>query len=463
MKKGITVLSLFDGISGGQTALKKLGIEVDKYYASEIDKYAIAVTQYNYPNTIQLGDVTKWREWDIDWGNVDMIIGGSPCQGLSSSGKGEGLLDYRSKLFFDWIDIRNHVIKENPDAIFLLENVIPKKREWEENMTDLVGFRPVKIDSSLVSAQSRKRLYWTNITDIEQPKDREIYLRDIIESGETDSMKSFCIDANYFKGGNLKQYFEKSRRQIVFDSPIQVGYIRQNHRGSRVYDTNGKSVTLTSSGGGWGMKTGLYVMNNPTGAAERVRYDNDGKSYIKTEIRDDEKSNAIIAGNKRKFLLAEPTVGRIIGRKLNSEGVRDDNNADLEYVQTFEPRVDRKSGTITTVQKDNAVSVPITFSRKQQLSGKYLDKSLPLESSNWMGLNRNQRQAAIAEMIESGEIAIRMLTPVECERLQTFPDNYTKFGDFDGKIKEISKSQRYKMLGNSWTVDVIVHIMSFIK
>lgn len=376
----MNVLSLFDGMSGGQQALDRLGVNIDKYYASEIDKYAIAVTQYNYPDTIQLGDITKWKEWDIDWESIDLVMGGSPCQGLSSSGKGEGLLDSRSKLFWEWVDIRDHIVEHNPDAIFLLENVVPRKREWQDNMTVNVGIDPVMINSSLLSAQSRKRLYWTNIDGIEQPKDKFIYLQDIIESVDPDSMKSYCIDANYFKGGNLKQYFEKSRRQLVFDTPVQVAHIRQNHRGARVYATNGKSVTLTSQGGGWGMKTGLYV----TGAAERVRYDENGESFIKTELRDDNKSNAVIAGNRRKYLAAI-------------------NSASKEDYRT-----------------------------------------------------------AIEELIESGDLVIRMLTPIECERLQTVKDDYTKYGNFDGKVKEISKTQRYKILGNGWTIDVIAHIFGFI-
>lgn len=135
-KNGITVLSLFDGMSGGQQALDRLGVKVDKYYASEIDKYAIAVTQYNYPNTVQLGDITKWKEWGIDWKQIDMVIGGSPCQGLSSSGKGEGLKDERSRLFFVFTDILEYMKTLNPNVVFVLENVVPRKREWAENMTE---------------------------------------------------------------------------------------------------------------------------------------------------------------------------------------------------------------------------------------------------------------------------------------------------------------------------------------
>ena len=129
MSKGVimVVLSLFDGISCGQIALERAGIKVDKYYASEVDKYAITVTQANYPDTIQLGDVTKWREWDIDWGGIDLLIGGSPCQGFSFAGKQLAFDDPRSKLFFVYVDILNHIRSLNPDVKFLLENVKMKK------------------------------------------------------------------------------------------------------------------------------------------------------------------------------------------------------------------------------------------------------------------------------------------------------------------------------------------------
>lgn len=223
----------------------------------------------------------------------------------------------------------------------------------------------VGINSALLSAQSRKRLYWTNF-DVSQPEDRQIYLIDIIESVHPDSMKSYCIDANYFKGGNLKQYFEKSRRQLVFDKPNQVAFVGENQQGRRVYGIDGKSVMLKANGGGWGAKMGLYA-------------------------------------------------------------------------------------------------IPVTYSRHERLSGKVLDKSLPLEASNWRGLNRNQRQTAIARMIESGDIVIRKLTPVECERLQAVPDEYTSIGDFNGNVKKVSNTQRYKMLGNGFTVDVIAHILKNIK
>ena len=152
------VLSLFDGISCGMVALERAGIPVDAYYASEIDKNAIAISQKNYPNIIRLGDVTKWREWDIPWAEIDLLIGGSPCQGFSFAGKQLNFNDPRSKLFFEFVDILNHIKKHNPNVKFLLENVGMKK-EYEEIITKALGHVPVKINSRKVGRESRPKLF----------------------------------------------------------------------------------------------------------------------------------------------------------------------------------------------------------------------------------------------------------------------------------------------------------------
>lgn len=209
------VLSLFDGMSCGQIALNRIGIKPEIYYASEVDKHAIEVTMANYPDTVQLGDVTKWREWDLPWNEIDLLIGGSPCQGFSFAGKQLAFDDPRSKLFFVYVDILNHILFVNPDVKFLLENVKMKK-EFLDIISDHLGVQPVFINSALVSAQNRQRYYWANWR-FEQPEDRCVVLADIIESGAVDRDKSWRIDANYFKGGNLKSYFEKHSRQLVFE------------------------------------------------------------------------------------------------------------------------------------------------------------------------------------------------------------------------------------------------------
>lgn len=186
------VLSLFDGMSCGQIALRELGVNIEKYYASEVDKFAIAQTQLNFPDTIQLGDVERWGKWDIDWSSIDLLIGGSPCQGFSFAGKQLAFDDPRSRLFFVYVDILNHLREVNPSARFLLENVVMKK-EHINVITERLGVHPVMINSALVSAQSRKRLYWSNIktrteglfgdvyTDIPQPIDRKLVIKDILD------------------------------------------------------------------------------------------------------------------------------------------------------------------------------------------------------------------------------------------------------------------------------------------
>lgn len=214
----MNVLSLFDGMSCGQVALERAGVKVENYYASEIDKYAIEITMKNYPNTIQLGDVENWREWDINWKSIDLLIGGSPCQGFSSAGMQLNFDDPRSKLFFVYVDILNHIKSVNPNVQFLLENV-KMKSEWEEVITNALGVNPILIDSSLITAQMRTRLYWINFP-VTFPKPRDVKLEDILESGYVDREKSYCIDANYYKGSNAKSYLEKRRRQVVILEPI---------------------------------------------------------------------------------------------------------------------------------------------------------------------------------------------------------------------------------------------------
>ena len=210
------VLSLFDGISCGQVALERAGIKVDTYYASEIDKYAIQVTQKNYPNTIQLGDVTK-----IDgkkFKGIDLLIGGSPCQGFSFAGKQLNFIDPRSRLFFEFV----RILEESKPKYFLLENVKMKK-EYQDVISRYLGVEPIAINSNLVSAQSRERLYWTNIPGVEQPQDKGIFLKDIIESGTVDRAKSLCVTRRYagFSGSQSylrRRYFGKSMGQAVFEN-----------------------------------------------------------------------------------------------------------------------------------------------------------------------------------------------------------------------------------------------------
>jgi DNA-cytosine methyltransferase len=331
------ILSLFDGMSCGQLALDRAGISYDNYYASEIDKYAIKVAMANYPNTIQLGSVTEWRNWDLP--SIDLLIGGSPCQGFSLAGKQLNFEDPRSKLFFEFVDILN----QYKPKYFLLENVRMKK-EYQDIISEYLGVEPIQINSSLVSAQNRVRLYWTNIPNVTQPQDKGIILNDIIECGITDRDKSFCIDANYANGGSLEQYFNRHRRQLIFMG--MADDIRGIDSVRRIYDLHGKSPTLTSCQGGH-RQPKIGIIQLPHGYNKGGLYAVDGKS---------------------------------------------------------------PSMTASSWQQNNFL-----FDAKDKEVGYY-----------------------------------RKLTPTECERLQTVPSGYTN---------HVSNSQRYKMLGNGWTIDVIAHIL----
>jgi DNA-cytosine methyltransferase len=303
-------------MSCGQIALDQLGIKVNKYYASEIDKYAIAVAKTNYPNTIHVGDITQLDPKDFK--NIDLILAGSPCQGFSFAGKQLAFDDPRSALFFEFI----RLLKAIKPKYFLLENVRMKQQyidvitqqvsecypEHEGNDLFDSKIEPILINSALLSAQSRQRLYWTNIPNVRQPEDLGIVLKDILEDDfDSERDKSYCIDANYYKGANVEQYQKKSRRQLV-NKPKQIGKI-------------------------------------------------DTHSVVISKIR--EKSKTVRSGGRASY-----------------------------------------------------------------------------DRHEWDSVD---------------ELHWRKLTPLECERLQTVPDNYTA---------SVSNTQRYKMLGNGWTVGVIAHILT---
>ena len=312
----MNVLSLFDGCSGARLALVRANKKVDQYFTCEIDKYAQQVTKLNFPDSTMLGDVTKVNFEMLP--KIDLLIGGSPCQDLSfAKGNGKGLEGERSGLFYKYFEALEVLRKKNPEIKFLFENV-KMKQEWKDIISDKLGVQPIFINSADFSAQNRQRLYWTNIT-IDSWSESNVKLKDILEDGQVDRDKSHCLDANYFKGGNLKSYFEKHRRQLVFNRCLQVGEADIKGRDviKRVYSPEGKGPALTTCGGG---------------------------------------------------------------------------------------------------HREPKVYVP------------------PLQ---W-----------------------RKLTPLECERLQTVPDNYTKCGQKDdGEIVLISNTQRYKMLGNGFTINVIAHIL----
>ena len=496
------VLSLFDGMSCGQIALNKLGVSVDTYYASEIDKYAIEITQKNYPGTVQVGDITKLKAEDFK--DVDLILAGSPCQGFSFAGKQLAFDDPRSALFFEFI----RLLKEIKPKYFLLENVRMKK-EFIDVISEqvskcypeiLFGIEPILINSSLLSAQSRQRLYWTNIEGITQPKDKGIVLKDILEkepqkftkmsdkfvkrNGERNCMidqtkeKASNLSAmEYVKNGRqgdylacdnkgrpqqvgkliekvkvrkhkvdipnlqhllrvFKTYSGKTNKTIAIETDMPLTKVEHWFRTDssfaipsddvwyklkevlgittdafdkqimefeikdgvyetkqRVYSDEGKSPTLTHGNADKLIQIGTAVDINGHDILKRV-YSPEGKAPT---------LNTMGGGNR------EPKVacGRMVGR-YKVDGVRQDHKGSVagKTTQMLELRRDQKTNNLSTVQKDNVLT--------------------------------------------KNDVYWRKLTPLECERLQTVPDNYT-----DG----VSNTQRYKMLGNGWTVDVIAHIL----
>jgi DNA (cytosine-5)-methyltransferase 1 len=213
----MNVLSLFNGMNTGRQALENVGIKVNKYYSSEIKPYAIELTQHHFPDTIQVGDVTKWREWNIDWKSIDLVLSGSPCQDLSAAGKRAGINGSKSSLFFTFVEILEHIKSLNPNVLFLQENVGSASKLDVGIISRSIGVYPVQINSSLVTAQLRDRYYWSNIrtkqdgmfcdiiTDIPQPKDRGILLKDIITSGEVSSLKHVSLKTNQCQS-NTQRY-----------------------------------------------------------------------------------------------------------------------------------------------------------------------------------------------------------------------------------------------------------------
>lgn len=243
------VLSLFDGMSCGQIALNQSGLKVEKYFASEIKPHAIKCTQHNFPDTIQIGDVCKISYKDgilttengsFEVGKIDLLIGGSPCQGFSRAGKELNFNDERSKLFFEYV----RILKEVNPAYFLLENVVMRK-EYSDVITDILGVTPIMINSALVSAQERKRLYWTNIQGIKQPEDRNIYLCDVVNFKSGIPLKENIIDeirkytkrdfnVTIDKNGNIRPHRKDKRKSGI----SEIGTLR---------NPNCKSVTLIKS------------------------------------------------------------------------------------------------------------------------------------------------------------------------------------------------------------------------
>ena len=255
----MNILSLFDGISCARVALERANIKVDKYYSSEIDKYAIKIAQKNYPDTIQLGDVRILNTPMLLCKNIDLLIGGSPCQDLSIAKKNrQGLDGARSGLFWEYV----RILKEVKPKYFVLENVNSMPNESKAIITKTLGVDPIMINASLVSAQNRKRLFWTNIPNVTLPEDRGILLKDILQPpAEVDDRmvtngKAFSVTASY-NGAVAWNSIERKQRTMV-----RIGQFGSGGQGDRIYSPEGKSVSLSALGGGRGAKTGLYSTDN---------------------------------------------------------------------------------------------------------------------------------------------------------------------------------------------------------
>ena len=263
----MNVVSLFNGMNTGRQALENIGIKVNKYYSSEIKPYAIELTQYHFPDTIQVGDVTKWREWDIDWKSIDLVLSGSPCQDLSAAGKRAGINGTKSSLFFTFVEILDYIKTLNPNVLFLQENVGSASKLDVGIMSRALGVYPVRINSSLVTAQLRDRYYWSNIktketmfdvvTDIPQPTDRKIMFKDIITDGYVDREKSMALLESISRVGK-DQFGMKSREKFGV---------------SLIYEVNNELRCKTNTAKGYDIVTenDCLDLSFPTSTTRRAR------------------------------------------------------------------------------------------------------------------------------------------------------------------------------------------------
>lgn len=280
------VLSLFNGMNTGRQALENVGIKVDKYYSSEIKPYAIELTQHHFPDTIQLGDVTKWQEWDIDWKSIDLVLSGSPCQDLSAAGKRAGINGSKSSLFFTFVEILEHIKSLNPKVLFLQENVGSASKLDVGIMSRALGVYPVRINSSLVTAQLRDRYYWSNIktkdtmfdvvTDIPQPKDRGIMFKDIITEGRVERVKSFALLEHTEKAfGHKDRFCEKAQEYIKGREKFGVNLI---------YVDTDKHTCLNTGSGKGGSQQYLKHRNETTGMLTLI-YEENNELRVKTNTK----------------------------------------------------------------------------------------------------------------------------------------------------------------------------------
>lgn len=482
------VLSLFDGMSCGQIALKELEIIPETYYASEIDKHAIGQTQLNFPNTIQLGSVVEVNVSDLK--PIDLLIGGSPCQSFSFAGKRKGMatkcseeiytldkylqlkadgfeFEGQSYLFWEYMRILTDIRKYNPDVLFLLENV-EMGNKWERILSEAIGVFGVHINSALVSAQNRKRIYWTNIrtrenglfgelhSDIPQPKDRGILLKDILEKEVpkkyylSDKMLNYFDKraANFNAGKvNIRAETDKATTlcasmsscdisdNFVLDTKLKP---KENQTKANCFTAGGNSGCLHSD-----MDLICVAMRgrNPDNPSDRTT---GAPTEQRLEPNLSGKTNCLTTVHKDNLIACLTPKRTEFGKQIRKQYESGEVQAMRKEVSQLEPREDGKTNTLTTVQKDNLV---MQLNERQQNNFKNGDeKANTFLSTSWKGSQANG-------MTLIGESRIRRLTPTECARLQTIPDWYKW---------TCSDTQQYRMLGNGWTVEVIKHIFSFL-
>lgn len=436
----IRVLSLFDGMSCGQIALRELRVPIERYYASEVDKFAIQQTQLNFPETVQIGDV---RNVDVDRlcedGEIDLLLAGFPCTDLSLAGKRRGMatttkekvtslsqyLDLRdagfefagqSYLFWEFVRIFKRLRERNPKLLFLLENVEVGK-EWEAVISNTLGLKGVHINAALVSAQNRRRIYWSNIrvreegmfgwryTDIPQPEDRGIFLKDILES-EVDE-KYFLSDNTV---SNLMSHLQRNKEK---------GY----GFGAVFHNGGGKMSAVKIGGSG---------------------VDNLVEVPIRVAMRCKNQDNLIAYGRlDDQFCLNKKR--NELGRQIRKEYEAGTIKARRSDLVDYAPREDDKTGPITTVQSDNLI-----------LQNSHLQKNLTEvdgKANSFLATSHKGAWANGMTLVEKG-YRIRRITPTEAARLQTIPEYYHW---------TCSETQQYRLLGNGWCVEVIKHILSFMN
>jgi DNA (cytosine-5)-methyltransferase 3A len=414
----------------GRQALENIGIKVNKYYSSEIKPYAIELTQYHFPDTIQVGDVTKWREWDIDWSSIDLILSGSPCQDLSAAGKRAGIHGAKSSLFFTFVDILNHIKSLNPNVLFLQENVGSASKLDVGIMSRALGVYPVRINSKLVTAQLRDRYYWSNIrtkqdglfgdivTDIPQPKDRGIMFKDIITSGHVERVKSLTLLEQTEKSfGHKDRFSEKAQNYLKNREKFGVNLI---------YVDKDKANCLLEG---------------------------DYKMFIKDEIKQDEYLKKRIKKGKQTPNLVYVDTDKHVALKM--QGHRDNQGSQEALKHRNET-----TGMITLIYEvDNELRCKTNTAKGYDVvtENDCINLAFP-NSTSRRGRVTKGKSPCLTKVVEPlysyKDGIVRTVNKVEMCRLQGFPDDYCDI---------LSTAKAGSLLGDGWTLPVIEHIFSFIK